>query len=449
LQRVLEKPDLPSPPGIVARVLDLITRGDPDLDALPSVIACDPVLAAKLLRAANGPEVDSVRPISTIPQAILSLGVQRIESIVLSFSLGKRKAPECTFDPRLHWRHALTTALAARHLVGTEPTFRDEAYVAGLLQDVGVLALHRAIPERYEEVLRRLAESTEELWVLERAELGTDHMEVGSALVRSWGLPSILWRPIGAHHRLVAVDRDESLEVQLARVLRVAAQVGKVLCFTDELNAIVRLRELARSLLGMSESVLEGILTRIEPEIQKAAARFDLDMGEPVSYEELLSRANERLTARALQIGHSLSTAEHRLEKADRAARELRVARHAADAANRAKSSFLAHMSHEIRTPMTAILGYVELLLDQDKTQQQRAECVRTIRQNGEHLLRIVNDILDLSKLEAGRLGVERILFSPWEVVSEVTALMGQRAAEKGLVPRQLARKCHQVHRAR
>jgi signal transduction histidine kinase/ActR/RegA family two-component response regulator len=317
--------------------------------------------------------------------------------------------------------------------VRSEPTFQDEAYVAGLLQDVGVLALHRAMPEQYDAVLRRLAESTEELWLLERAELGTDHMEVGGALIRSWGLPSIIWRPVAAHHRLVAAGEEDSVEVQLAQVLRVAAQVGKVVCFADDFNAVVRLRELAQSLLGVSESVLEGILGRIEPEIREAATRFDLDMGRRVSYEELLSRANERLTTRALQIGHSLATAEQRLEKADRAARELRVARFAAEAANRAKSAFLAHISHEIRTPMTAILGYVELLSDPDKTPDERADCVQIIRQNGEHLLRIVNDILDLSKLEAGRLGVERISFSPWQVVWEVNSLMRARALAKGL----------------
>ncbi len=436
LQRVLERSDLPSPSGIVARVLDLITRGDPDLDALPSVIACDPVLTAKLLRAANGPEVDTARPTSTIPQAIRALGVQRIESIVLSFTVASgatKTAEESAFDPKLHWRHALTTALVSRHLVSSEPTLQDEAYVAGLLQDIGVLALHRAMPEQYEGVLRRLGESAEELWVLERAELGTDHMEVGSALIRSWGLPSILWRPIAAHHRLLAADGEDSVEIQLARVLRVAAQVGKVVCFTDDPNAVVRLRELAQAVLGLSESVLEGILSRIEPEITKAATRFDLDVGRPVTSEELLSRANERLTARSLQIGHSLATAEQRLEKADRAARELRVARFSAEAANRAKSAFLAHISHEIRTPMTAILGYVELLDDPDKTPEERAASVQIIRQNGEHLLRIVNDILDLSKLEAGRLGVERIPFSPWQVVWEVNSLMRARAMEKGL----------------
>ena len=105
--------------------------------------------------------------------------------------------------------------------------------------------------------------------------------------------------------------------------------------------------------------------------------------------------------------------------------------------ADRAKSEFLANMSHEIRTPLTAILGYTEVLLETrspgDSGQIGADDALRTIHRNGEHLLQIINDILDLSKIEAGRVEIERILASPRQFVAEVVSLMKVRSTAKGL----------------
>jgi len=112
---------------------------------------------------------------------------------------------------------------------------------------------------------------------------------------------------------------------------------------------------------------------------------------------------------------------------------ELEQARLAAEAANRSKSEFLANMSHEIRTPMTAILGYSDLLANPSLSSDDRRDGVQRIRQNGRHLLAILNDILDLSKIEAGKMTVERIECPVPEIVTEIAALMRPRAIEKGL----------------
>ncbi|HXY34556.1 MAG TPA: ATP-binding protein [Planctomycetaceae bacterium] len=105
-----------------------------------------------------------------------------------------------------------------------------------------------------------------------------------------------------------------------------------------------------------------------------------------------------------------------------------------AQAADRAKSEFLANMSHEIRTPMTAILGYADFLNDGtlDRAHSQEALC--TIKRNGEHLLAIINDILDLSKIESGKLVIEQVRCSPRQVVADVMELLHVRIAAKGLV---------------
>ena len=107
----------------------------------------------------------------------------------------------------------------------------------------------------------------------------------------------------------------------------------------------------------------------------------------------------------------------------------------ATEAANRAKSQFLANMSHEIRTPLNAILGFAELLHNgaDEGDDEERRDYVNTIYDSANHLLELINDVLDLSKIESGRVHVDCIRYSPLEIVASVLSIMRARAREKGL----------------
>jgi signal transduction histidine kinase/HPt (histidine-containing phosphotransfer) domain-containing protein len=112
---------------------------------------------------------------------------------------------------------------------------------------------------------------------------------------------------------------------------------------------------------------------------------------------------------------------------------QLHQAKEAAEAASLAKSEFLANMSHEIRTPMTAIIGFAGMVLRNSEDVTSRLEWAEIIQRNAAHLLELINEILDLSKVEAGQMTVERISCDLPALLSEIVALMRPRAVEKGL----------------
>lgn len=144
----------------------------------------------------------------------------------------------------------------------------------------------------------------------------------------------------------------------------------------------------------------------------------------------LLKMRNERYTAELIETKRLLEARADELARATAEAREARIKAERADAA---KSDFLANVSHEIRTPMNAIVGYIDVLRAPETDPALREEAAETIRRNADHLLALIDDVLDLSRLDAEHLAVETVACSPEEIVRDALRTVGPAAEQKGV----------------
>lgn len=159
----------------------------------------------------------------------------------------------------------------------------------------------------------------------------------------------------------------------------------------------------------------------------------DLPYLEFAAFGSTLARMGETIRGQMLEL---TSHRDHLEEMVRERTAELSVAKEQAERANRAKSVFLANMSHELRTPLNAVLGFSQLMREAPETSAEQRRSLDIITHSGEHLLNLINNVLDITKIESGRVDLEEAPVDVRQMVSEISDMMQVRAAERGLAVR-------------
>lgn len=295
--------DLHSAPQVVQDVLSQTRRLDFDMQILTSTLASDPALSAKILRLVNSASFGLPRKIESLPQAVMLLGQRTLRLVVMTFSLVDRLAKGA--GSRLYaefWRQSLTMATVAARLSHTRSDVaQDEAYAAGLVADLGILALAQSDSERYLNLFlatphdRPLIEGERQLFQC-------DHAQVGSRLLERWGFSPACCLAARRHHE-PGPDADG-----LSLVVAAAQQVATVL-WHPRSEAIGPTRSLLRADFGYDTDKFIALAVACKDEVTEQAELYGVTLDRDIDVDAILEEARRQFVAASLETALDFDSA--------------------------------------------------------------------------------------------------------------------------------------------
>src|SRR5579875_113750 len=330
--RLADDLHLPSPPGVVLQVLEMTSRLDCAPAELAMLIHRDAALCGKILRTVNSALYGLPRSITSIRQAVALLGLKPLRSLVLGLSLPALQRQTARLPiARTFWKESVAGAMIAHELALRlgRPSPEDDL-VAGLLRDIGMLALIQACPTEYARLLE-YASSSRGTWERgrdrcqrEQQLLGVDHAEVSAFLLRRWWLPEEITEAIRHHHAPERADDLPHVVAQRACLLAFASDIAQLQLDAGQAELLRDIFAFGRRHYDLDESALAAFLEPLAKKIEDFATLVDLDIGTCEHYPHILARAAETLAQLTLENSVDQARLREQMQQAEQEAYRLR-----------------------------------------------------------------------------------------------------------------------------
>lgn len=284
---------LPSPKGAAMAIIRLTRRDDISLSELAHAVKSDPAFVGRLIKAANSVQARPHRPVASVHDALVVLGIPTVRSLALGFSLlSENRSGRCkNFDYSRFWSHSLVCAIALQAVVmRTRLAAPEECFSVGLLSHIGELALATLFPEEYSRLLTETkGETAERSLARERGAFAMTHAELSAAMLLDWGLPKAFIEPVQNHEQIEKAGIVEgSRPYGLTWALALARRIGDM-CLATELDRRTMMPSVLRfgSYLSIDADALTALANKVAQEWLEWGALLGVDTEALVPFEEL------------------------------------------------------------------------------------------------------------------------------------------------------------------
>jgi len=285
---------LPSLPAIALRIIQEIRKDKSSLKDLADIISYDPALTAKILRIANSAFYALPYKVDSIDRAVHILGLEALKNIALSFAIvkGLKRNLVDEFDHELFWKRSITSAVSAEMIAAKLNMKREDTFVTPLLMDIGVLVMYLVRPDDYLTVINKKRATDLHTCESEAAVFGFDHQEVGSEILKKWGLPESIFMPIAYHH-----DRKNCpAELKnIVDILMLSDIMSSVYHGNKSSKKFNELKQLLQDKLNMTDTEVSDFVDLIADRTVEILTSFEIDAGDMKPYSQILQDANEEL----------------------------------------------------------------------------------------------------------------------------------------------------------